>query len=184
MEIDFAKVWERALTFDQFVALARPQHRPLWEGIYRNAKAPEWAAMAVDGRTLNLLAITEDWCIDTSSTVPFIARVAETVPGVHLRLILRDANPEIMDRYLTNGARSIPVVIVLDSNFREVGHWGPRPSELQAWVLANKGKIPTAEQVKEERRWYARDTGETTIREVLTTGEWPVPPLPPPEQDD
>jgi len=174
MEIDFAKVWERALTFDQFVALARPQHRPLWEGIYRNAKAPEWAAMAVDGRTLNLLAITEDWCIDTSSTVPFIARVAETVPGVHLRLILRDANPEIMDRYLTNGARSIPVVIVLDSNFRE----------LQAWVLANKGKIPTAEQVKEERRWYARDTGETTIREVLTTGEWPVPPLPPPEQDD
>lgn len=183
MELDFRKIWEGALTFEQFVEQARPKHKPLWEGIYRNAKAPEWAAAAAEGRTLNLVAITEDWCIDTSSTIPFLARVAETVPGIQLRMILRDANPDVMDRYLTDGSRSIPVVIVLDGEFRELGHWGPRPSELQAWVLANKGKIPTADQVREERRWYARDTGETTVREVLSSGEWPVTDKPA-EDDD
>lgn len=165
--LDFEKIWQGALTFEQFMAQVRPVHQALWQGIYRHATAPEWAAELVNGRKLHLLAITEDWCLDTSNTIPFLARVTESVPGVDLRLILRDANPGIMDRYLTNGSRSIPVLIILDAEFREVGRWGPRPSELQAWVMANKDVIPRAEKLKEERRWYARDKGETTVREVL-----------------
>ncbi len=167
--LDFRAVWNAAMTFEQFVAQARPEHRALWEGIYRHAKSPEWAAELVDGRKLHLLAITEDWCMDTSNTIPFLARVTESVPGVDLRVVLRDANPAIMDRYLTNGSRSIPVLIILDGEFREVGRWGPRPSELQAWVMANRPLLPKGEVVKEERRWYARDKGETTIREVLNS---------------
>ncbi len=167
--LDFRKIWLGAMTFDQFVAKTRPEHRALWEGIYRHAKSPEWAAGLANGRALHLLAITEDWCMDTSSTIPFLARVAESVPGIDLRLILRDANPAIMDRYLTNGRRAIPVLIILDGNFRELGRWGPRPSELQAWVMANRPVLPKADVLKEERRWYARDKGETTIREVLNS---------------
>ena len=165
--LDFEKIWQRALTFEQFLAQARPEHQALWQGIYRHAKAPEWAADLIDGRTLHLLAITEDWCMDTSNTIPFLVRVTESVPGVDLRPILRDANPAIMDRYLTNGSRSIPVLIILDGEFREVGRWGPRPSELQAWVLANKDVIPKIEKLREQRKWYARDKGETTVREVF-----------------
>ena len=167
--LDFEKIWQGALSFEQFVAQARPEHRALWEGIHRHAKSPQWAAELVGGRKLHLLALTEDWCMDTSNTLPFLARVAESVPGVDLRMIVRDANPEIMGRYLTNGARAIPVVLVLDENFREVGRWGPRPSELQAWVMANKDVLPKAERLREQRKWYARDRGETTVREVLNS---------------
>lgn len=165
--LDFRKIWEGALTFDQFVAQARPEHQALWQGIYRHAAAPEWAVELLDGRALHLLAISEDWCMDTSNTIPFLQRVAEAVPGVDLRLILRDKNPAVMDRYLTNGSRSIPVLIILDGQFREVGKWGPRPADLQAWVMTNRPLLAKGEVVKEERRWYARDKGETTIREVL-----------------
>jgi hypothetical protein len=165
--LDFRQIWQDAMTFDQFVAQARPEHRALWEGIYRHAKSPEWAAGLASGRALHLLAITEDWCMDTSNTIPFLQRVVEAVPGVDLRLILRDKNPDIMNRYLTNGSRSIPVLIILDGQFREVGRWGPRPADLQAWVLTNRPLLPKGEVLKEERRWYARDRGETTIREVL-----------------
>lgn len=105
--------------------------------------------------------------MDTSNTIPFIQRVVEAAPGVDLRLILRDKNPDIMNRYLTNGSRSIPVLIILDGQFRESGRWGPRPADLQAWVLTNRPLLPRNEVVKEERRWYARDRGETTIRELL-----------------
>lgn len=35
-------------------------------------------------------------------------------PELELRVLRRDEHPEIMDEYLTNGSRSIPVVIVLD----------------------------------------------------------------------
>ena len=88
---------------------------------------------------------------------------------MELRVILRDQNPEVMDRYLTNGARSIPVVIALDESYREIGHWGPRPTELQAWVMANRGTMPKSELYPQVRKWYARDRGETTLREVLET---------------
>ena len=57
--------------------------------------------------------------------------------------------------------------------FAEVGHWGPRPTELQAWVLANKDTMPKDARYAEVRRWYARDRGETTLREVLDAVKTP-----------
>ena len=47
--LDFRKIWEEALTFEQFVAQARPEHQALWQGIYRHAMSPDWAAELLDG---------------------------------------------------------------------------------------------------------------------------------------
>ena len=167
MSIDFSALWERAHSFEAFVA-ASSQHRGLWEGLYRTARIPQWAVDAVPaGVRRRLLVIAEDWCGDASNTVPVVARLADRLPGLELRIVLRDQNPELMNQYLTNGSRSIPIVIVLDEEFNEIGHWGPRPAELQAWVMANRPTIPKAELYPQVRRWYARDHGETTLREVL-----------------
>jgi hypothetical protein len=165
--LDFRSLWRDALPFSRFVAESEA-HRELWEGVYRLARIPEWARAALAGGTpRRLLVIAEDWCGDASNTVPVLARLAEEVPGLELRILRRDEHPEVMDRYLTNGSRSIPIVIVLDEQFEEIGHWGPRPAELQAWVMARKGTIPKTELYPEIRRWYARDRGETTLRELL-----------------
>jgi hypothetical protein len=164
--LDFGSLWSHALTFEQFLLQSKEEHRALWEGIYRHLPVPATAA-SLNGRPLKLLVITEDWCMDASSTIPALARLAEQAPSVELRILLRDQHPEVMSRYLTNGARSIPIVIGLDSEFRELGHWGPRPGALQAWVMANKDVMPKDERLREQRRWYARDRGETTVREVM-----------------
>ena len=111
--------------------------------------------------------LAEDWCGDASNTIPVLAKLVEQVPGLELRVLRRDEHQAVMDRYLTNGARSIPIVIALDADFREVGHWGPRPAELQAWVMANRGDLPDADIYPQVRKWYARDRGESTLREVL-----------------
>jgi len=172
--LDFRSLWDRALTFDAFLA-SSTQHKGLWEGLYRIARLPAWAMESVPpdaGR--KLLVIAEDWCGDASSTVPVLARLASDAPGLELRVILRDQNPEVMDQYLTNGSRSIPIVIALDDRFRELGHWGPRPRELQAWVMANRLTVPKAELYPQVRHWYARDHGETTLREVLAAAGLPV----------
>ncbi len=73
----------------------------------------------------------------------------------------------LMDTHLTNGSRSIPVVIVYDEGFNELGYWGPRPTELQEWVLASGLQLPSKDRYREVRRWYARDRGRTTAHEVL-----------------
>ena len=164
---DFKTLWESALPFEDFVA-AGEQHKGLWEGVYRVVRVPDWAFQAMPlGTRRRLLVIAEDWCGDASSTIPILARFADAAPGMELRLVRRDEHPELMDRYLTNGSRSIPIVIVLDESYRELGHWGPRPGALQAWVLENRPVVPKAELYPLIRKWYARDRGETTLREVL-----------------
>jgi hypothetical protein len=164
---DFKALWDLALPFEGFVA-ASEQHKGLWEGIYRIVRVPDWAFQAVPlGTRRRLLVIAEDWCGDASSTVPILARFADAAPGLELRVLRRDEHPELMDRYLTNGSRSIPIVIALDEGYLELGHWGPRPSLLQAWVMENRPVMPKAELYPQIRKWYARDRGETTLREVL-----------------
>jgi hypothetical protein len=172
--LDFHALWQQALPFDAYVA-ASTQHRGLWEGLYRIARIPEWALDAVPaGTARKLLVLAEDWCGDASNTVPVLARLADVVPGLELRVLRRDEHAEVMDRYLTNGSRSIPVVIVLDEEFAELGHWGPRPSELQSWVMTNRLTVPKSELYPQVRRRYARDRGESTLREVLAAAGYPA----------
>jgi hypothetical protein len=71
------------------------------------------------------------------------------------------------ERYLTGSARSIPIVIVLDEAWREIGHRGPRPAAPQAWVKDARKATPTPPLYPQLRRWYAGDHGETTLREAL-----------------
>jgi hypothetical protein len=173
--LDFKALWDKALTFEAFVAACKAEHCGLWLGIYSLARIPEWALAAVPatpGR--KLIVIAEGWCGDASNTVPIIAKLADLSPGLELRIILRDGNPEVMREYLTNGARSIPIVIALDEAFQEIGHWGPRPTQLQGWVMANRDTTPKAELYPQVRKWYARDRGETTLREVLEAAGLPV----------
>lgn len=165
--LDFRTIWAHALTFEQFLVQSKEEHRALWDGIYRHLKLPDWAADAAAGKPRKLLVITEDWCMDASSTIPALVRLAEGVQGVELRIILRDQNLDVMQHYLTGTTRSIPIVIVLDQDFRELGHWGPRPAGLQDWFQENRGALSKEELVRERRRWYARDRGESTLREVL-----------------
>jgi Thioredoxin len=173
--LDFRKLWGLGLPFDRFVAGCQAQHCGLWQGVYNLARIPDWARAAIpQGVQRKLLVIAEDWCGDASNTVPIIAKLTDSVPGFELRVIERDAYPEVMDQYLTNGSRSIPIVIALDENFQELGHWGPRPSELQAWVMANRATMAKSELYPQVRKWYARDRGETTLREVLEAAGLPV----------
>ena len=173
--LDFRMLWEKGVSFDAFVQGCSAQHCGLWQGLYNLARVPEWALAAVPaGVNRKLLVIAEDWCGDASNTVPIIAKLADMVPSLELRVVARDENPELMDQYLTNGSRSIPIIIALDDDFKEVGHWGPRPTQLQAWVMANRATTPKAELYPQVRKWYARDRGETTIREVLQTAGFPA----------
>jgi hypothetical protein len=166
--LDFQALWSQGVPYSQFVAEAQ-KNLGLWDGVYRTAKIPEWAverACARD-RITRFLVIAEDWCGDASSTVPVLAKLSDLASCLEMRVIGRDAHPEVMNCYLTNRARAIPVVIALDDAFNEVGHWGPRPDELQSWVREHRDEVPTERRYRRSRRWYAMDQGETTLREVL-----------------
>ena len=157
-----------APTFAESVAAAR-KNQELWQSVYRLARIPgEIAARAAElpGRW-HLLVLSEDWCGDAVNTVPIIARLAEAAPNLDLRVLARDANPDLMDAHLTSGTRSIPVVMVLDEEFAEHGWWGPRPRPLQEWFLTAARELQKEQRYPQLRQWYARDRGQTTLAEIV-----------------
>jgi hypothetical protein len=156
-----------APTFDAFVAAAQ-QNKALWEMMYKLVPTSFVdRVQALPGRR-HLLVLNEDWCGDAVNTVPVLAKLASLAPAqVDLRILGRDANPDLMNAHLTGTSRAIPVVILLDEEYVERGWWGPRPKELQAWVLGPGKVLEKAERYREIRRWYARDRGLSTLEEVV-----------------
>ncbi len=160
-----------AATYEEAVRTAE-ENRELWESLSARARAriPDEMvrrAEALGGRW-HLLVLSEDWCGDAVNIVPVVAALADAAENLELRVLERDRNPDLMDTHLTNGSRSIPVVIALDDAFRERGWWGPRPRELQAWVLTEGKRLEPEDRYREVRRWYARDRGLTTLEEVVS----------------
>ncbi len=158
----------RGETFTEFLGSV-VNFQDLWHQIYQRAELPEEAVSAAEAIEGNwrFLILAEDWCGDAVHIVPFLARLQETFPQFELRILSRDENPEIMDSHLTNGTRSIPVVMVLDEDFEEVGWWGPRPKLLQELFLKEIKPLPKEERFPKVRAWFARDRGRTTMKEIL-----------------
>ncbi len=160
--------WERGLGFEAFLEVASA-NRQLWFDLYQRARIP--LEVALRARALRhpwkLLVLSEDWCGDAVNTVPVLARLADEVPQLALRILGRDENPAVMDAHLTGASRSIPVVMVLDEDFREHGWWGPRPTPLQRWFLDTGTQMEKDARYREIRAWYARDHGATTLAEVM-----------------
>src|SRR6476620_5284051 len=83
-------------------------------------------------RKMIWLIITEGWCGDAAQNIPVIEKIASESGNIETRYILRDENPELIDQFLTEGARSIPKLIAIDRNSGDVlGTWGPRPKTAQ-----------------------------------------------------
>jgi hypothetical protein len=83
---------------------------------------------------LSVLALAEDWCGDVIANLPIIGRLAEASGGkLNLRILLRDQQPgeQVMNEHLNKGQyKSIPTVIFLDEDFKEVGVWVERPESV------------------------------------------------------
>ena len=114
------------------------------------------------------VVITEGWCTDAAFTVPMMAAIADAVPEkVTLRIFLRDLNPDLIDANLTDGGRSIPKLIILDSELQEMAKWGPRPAALQARVTAWKEEGLSMHLVIPKLQvWYDTDLSASFQQEI------------------
>lgn len=113
------------------------------------------------------ILITEPWCGDASFIQPVLEAIC-LAGGIDIKIALRDKNEELMNAYLTNGGKSIPKLVVLDQNYREVFNWGPRPAELQIQIqkLLNGGGS-TDEKLKLAHQWYRKYGNEAIQQELL-----------------
>ncbi|MEO7660453.1 MAG: thioredoxin family protein [Pyrinomonadaceae bacterium] len=114
-------------------------------------------------RPLTWLIITEGWCGDAAQNIPVIEKIAAQSDKINTLYLLRDENPELIDQFLTGGARSIPKLIAIDpATLNVLGSWGARPSSAQQLFESLKAIGNEKSVIQEEiQRWYNYDKGRS-----------------------
>lgn len=116
------------------------------------------------------LVLTESWCGDAAHTMPVMNSMAALNEHINFRVALRDENEGLMNEYLTNGSKSIPKLLVIDDESREViATWGPRP-QIATQMVENfkrlNGKL-TPEFKQDLQLWYNKDKGQGTAADLV-----------------
>ena len=164
----YRRLFETGVTMDAFLAAAKAR-KAQWatnyeRGVVADAVLPR--ARSAPG-PWKLLVVAVDGCSDSVNTVPYVARLAEQLMGVELRIIDNKVGSAVMEAHRTpDGRGATPTVILLDANFEERGCWIERPTELRDWILGNKGKLKDNEIFEHKMKWYDEDIGAKTLIDI------------------
>ncbi len=121
----------RATTFDQYVAQMKVNKEKMLQHTDEVEISDDDLAWWRERGKLNVYVLTYDGCGDALYNIPVMARIAKLCPNVDLRVVQRDENLDVMDRYLNQGVyRSVPTFIFLDESFQEIGNLKERPPSL------------------------------------------------------
>ena len=116
------------------------------------------------------LILAEGWCGDAAQIVPVINKMAMLSEGIELKVLFRDENEELMNRFLTNGTKGIPKLIILDKTTLEVlGDFGPRPQGAAQFMIdykATNGLIDETAKT-ELQLWYFHNKGIEIQQEIM-----------------
>lgn len=116
------------------------------------------------------LVIAEGWCGDAAQILPILNKMALATDKIDLRIVFRDENDDLMNYFLTNGARAIPKLIIVDKESGKVcNQWGPRPqgaTDLIKNYKAQFGVVDT-EAKTQLQLWYLKDKGLSVQEELV-----------------
>lgn len=117
--------------------------------------------------TGKILIISEGWCGDAAMIVPVLHAF---FGDDNVRLVYRDENEDLINQYLTNGGKAIPIVLLLDEKAETVvAHWGPRP--VYGMELLKKHKTDPSYSADEFHTdlqlYYTKNKGVDIVEEIL-----------------
>lgn len=139
--------FEKGLTYDAYKAAMSRNRERVEENERRVALDPEAVRFFKSlPKPVNVVVLAEDWCADVIANLPVLGRLAAEVGKLNLRILYRDQNLDLRERWLNQGKyQSIPVFAFFDESFRELGHWIERPASV------------TELRAKKRREVFAKD---------------------------
>lgn len=117
------------------------------------------------------LVLTESWCGDAAQTLPVINKFSEANEKIDLKVVLRDENDDLMNKFLTDGNKSIPKLIVIENESREVvSSWGPRTEKATRMIKEYKEKNGKVDDIikKDLQVFYNKDKGKQIEKEMIS----------------
>ncbi len=170
--MNLKEYFEKALTYDAYVSLLEDNlalHRRHYGKFEITGEDGERIKAM---KPVNIIVLTEPWCGDSLAIFPVVRKIAETNGRWEVKVLRRDENPDLMDRFLTRGGRAVPIFLFLSADFSLLFRWGPRPKAAQDIFeqyrdAFKQGKMEKSEVIKKIRNFYARDRGRAILAELL-----------------
>ncbi|MCZ2260194.1 thioredoxin family protein [Sporosarcina sp. G11-34] len=159
--------------FDEAISLTQymdkmEQHKESSFRIYEQFEVPQDDEFIdlLKEKNPEILVITEDWCGDAMMNNPVFRRIAEAAE-LDVRAVYRDEDTDLIDRYLTNGGRSIPMYLFLGEDGKVKETWGPRAAQIQEYVMGLRQSMPPAdapEYKEKQQEFVERISAEYTSK--------------------
>ena len=93
-------------------------------------------------KSVNVVALAEDWCGDVIANLPVLGTLAKDSGKLNVRVFLRDQNDDIMQQYLNRGEfKSIPVFVFFDESFKQLGVFTERPESVTKLRAEKRAEI-------------------------------------------
>ena len=171
--MNLKKYFDAAISYDDYINLLG-DNLSLHKLHYRKFEPlPDIVEKIRSIQPVKILAITEPWCADSMAMLPILSKLAETAGTWTIRVALRDENPELMEKFLTNGARAIPMFLFLNEANELLFVWGPRIKMAQEIfenhrAEINSGFLDKSEVIKKIRVFYAKDRGKHAVEELIS----------------
>ncbi|MBL0172956.1 MAG: thioredoxin family protein [Gemmatimonadaceae bacterium] len=156
-------------TFADFLAAAKAR-REGWLQMRDSARVDEslLARARAVGGTWHLLVIAVDRCGDSMNSVPYLAKLAEQVPGLDLRIVLPDQGRAVQESHRSlDGRAATPTIVLLDATGRDVGCIVELPREIRDWAHGVRRAVSSDSLHAGIRGFYANDRGKGVTTEAV-----------------
>lgn len=127
--MDWSRPFADALPYSTFLDRhANPAQRARWDAMHARVRLDGAEAELLRGfvREMPVLVLNGAWCGDCINQVPIFDHIARACPAIDLRLLDRDARPEVREALAINGGHRVPVAVFLSEDFQEVARYGER----------------------------------------------------------
>ncbi len=131
-------------------------HKNGFENIYNQFQVPNDDVFftSIANQNLRAIIIAEVWCGHCMLNIPIFLKIAKQT-GMPVKFLPRDENLELMDQYLTNGNRTIPIFIFIDESGNEVAKWGPMAPNTRRFVDHYKKDLPAKDAPDYDEKFKA-----------------------------
>jgi hypothetical protein len=139
-----AEYWDGAMDIDTYLEQMTLHHDLFIKRIF-DTEITEADRKTFGREPLRFLALTEDFCPDSAQFIPPVAKLAQEIPTVEIRLLLRDQHRELASNYRRkDGYQAIPVLIALDRDGTELGYLVERPQRVHDELARESGRFAKA----------------------------------------
>ncbi len=130
---------------------------------------------------VKVLALSESWCGDCVENLPILCKLESLYSFMQVFIFPRDQNLDIMDQYLTDGVRVIPVFVFFDEKNEEIGTFVERPKGAHDFMekarqalsalspeARKRGMYKARSDLRRKYKEGLRDETVSEIKEILT----------------